>query len=159
MTENEIRERTSRAPLAQLRDVDERAWKVLMATGTTRDPEHVTVVQAIAAHLMGAHDLAALIYDTGFWPLSAAVLSEWPDHTRPPIMPPPCDHPLEDFQLVEDGYQRQWHTKIDDERKVLTGVYGGTSDWTDDGDGHVYLQCGICLATREVPDDYEIDWN
>lgn len=158
MTENEIRERTNRAPLAQLRDVNAGAWDVLMKAGSTADPDFTTMAQSIAADLLGAHDLATLIRDTGFYPLSAAVLSEWPDWTKPAIAPPPCDHPLEDFSLVEDGYQRQWHAKFDHDAKVVVGVYGGSSDWTDDGDGHVYLQCGTCLAKREVPDDYEIDW-
>jgi hypothetical protein len=157
--ESVIRERTNRAPLAQLRDVNERAWKVLMAVGTTRDPEFTTTVQCIAAHLLGAHDLANLIEDTGFYPLSAAVLSEWPDWTKPPIEPPPCDHSLDEFSLVEDGYQRQWHTRIDEDTKVIRAGYNGSSDWTDDGDGNYFLQCGMCLARREVPFDYEIDWN
>ena len=154
---HEIRERTNRAPLAQLRSVDEKAWSVLMTLGSTGDPDHTTTVQAIAADLLGAHDLAKLIRDTGFYPLSAAVVSEWPDWTKPPIVFV-CDHGIEDFSLVEDGYQRQWNTRLDTSRQVLIAEYTGVSDFTDDGDGNYFLQCGVCLSRREVPDDYEIDW-
>lgn len=155
---DEIRERTNRAPLAQLRDVDEKAWNVLMTLGSTGDPDHTTTVQAIAADLLGAHDLARLIRDTGFYPLSAAVISEWPDWTKDPITLV-CEHPLEEFSLVEDGYQRQWYTQIDEDEKTIKASYGGSGDYSDEGNGREYLQCGICLSERPIPDDYDIDWN
>jgi hypothetical protein len=71
---------------------------------------------------------------------------------------PPCEHDLEEFSLVEDGYQRQWYTEIDEDEKVIHASYHGASDWSDEGDGGEYLQCGICAKTRPVPDDYEINW-
>jgi hypothetical protein len=153
---SEVRARTNRAPLAQLRDVDEAAWKVLMAAGSTADPDFTTTVQSIAATLMGAHDLAQLIRDTGFYPLATAVLSQWPDWTVPALESQPCDH--DDWSLVEDGYQRSWYTSIDDEAKVIHAGYHGASDWSDDGDSTYYLQCGVCVSTRPLPDGYEIDW-
>lgn len=71
---------------------------------------------------------------------------------------PSCEHPLEDFTLVEDGYQRTWYTEIDEDEKVIRASFSGTSDWSDEGVGGEYLQCGTCSSTRPVPDDYEIDW-
>lgn len=70
---------------------------------------------------------------------------------------PPCDHPLSEFQVIEDGYTRTWDTEIDEDEKVIHAHFTGTEDWSDEGSGE-YLVCGICARMRSIPDDYEIDW-
>lgn len=74
------------------------------------------------------------------------------------LTPRQCEHPLEEFSLVEDGYQRSWYTEVDEDTKTIRASFGGSSDWSEEGTGGEYLQCGMCSSTRPVPDDYEIDW-
>jgi hypothetical protein len=61
------------------------------------------------------------------------------------------------WQLQEDGYSRTWHTTIDQDTKTVTAHYGGSEDWSDEGDGNMRLVCH-CGETTEVPADWEIDY-
>lgn len=62
------------------------------------------------------------------------------------------------WKLAEDGYTRTWSTEILDDGTIVAG-YGGSEDWSDDGDGKLYLECSFCLERRDVPGDAEIEWN
>jgi hypothetical protein len=75
-----IRNTTSAAPLAQLRDAEPEAWSVLMAMGgSTEDPEHQAALQSTAAHMLGDHDLARKILSRGFYEMHVGNHGVWPD--------------------------------------------------------------------------------
>lgn len=57
-------------------------------------------------------------------------------------MSTPCTHPT--WMLAKDGYQRCWSI--------------GSEDFSEDGDGKLYLQCATCLATKPLPDGVEVDY-
>jgi hypothetical protein len=64
----------------------------------------------------------------------------------------PCDHT---WRLTESGYVRTWSTAIDDDGTIVA-IYAGSEDWSDDGDGDMYLQCWHCLETKPLPDGADI---
>lgn len=59
-----------------------------------------------------------------------------------------CQH---DWVLAEDGYTRTWSTKIADDGTILA-AFGGAYDWSEDGDGKMYLLCRTCTTRGEVGD-------
>ena len=61
-----------------------------------------------------------------------------------------------DWVLTERHYVRTWHTEIsrnDDGVETVTATYGGTEDFSDDGDGQMVLVCSDCDEERDAPDD------
>lgn len=70
---------------------------------------------------------------------------------------PPCEHPLQDFQLIEEGYVRGWRTYFNEDEHVIDATSDGWGDFSDDGDGS-YLQCTVCGHVKDVPESYEINY-
>ncbi|QZE10982.1 hypothetical protein SEA_AGAPE74_83 [Mycobacterium phage Agape74] len=62
-----------------------------------------------------------------------------------------------DWSLTEEGYVRTWSTEVDPETKTIRAYWGGSEDFSDDGDGE-YLQCISCGAKQDVPEGWEIDY-
>lgn len=71
----------------------------------------------------------------------------------------PWEHYPHDWRLTEGGYIRSWETTMDAEETVMKAVYSGSEDFSDDGDGHLYLECRTCAAVRELPDGLVIEWD
>lgn len=65
-----------------------------------------------------------------------------------------CQH--EDTRLVEDGYTRTWGLKRIDGR--LVAYYSGSEDWSEEGDGVLWIECVTCLHREAVPLGEEVDW-
>ena len=63
-----------------------------------------------------------------------------------------------DWRLVEHGYSRSWSTTISADGRLITARYGGSEDWSTEGDGKMSLECSWCPATKPVPDGAEIDY-
>lgn len=78
---------------------------------------------------------------------------------EPAALDSPCvgEQP-HDWALAEDGYMRTWRSELDAERQVVVAHYSGASDFTDDGDGEMFLQCRTCVATTDVPEGWEVDY-
>jgi hypothetical protein len=56
------------------------------------------------------------------------------------------------WQLTEDGYTRQWETTINDDG-TIEATYGGAEDWSEEGDGYMYLECLQCGVRKPVDPD------
>lgn len=56
-----------------------------------------------------------------------------------------------DWSLHEDGYGRTWATVVEGDK--ITAYFQGSEDWSEDGDGDIYLNCGGCGARRDVDED------
>jgi len=68
------------------------------------------------------------------------------------------DHEHEhEWKLTEDGYTRTWSTEIRDDGTIVA-YYGGSEDWSENGNGTMYLQCSSCLAINEDFDYDNIDY-
>jgi hypothetical protein len=61
------------------------------------------------------------------------------------------------WQLKEDGYSRSWNTEIEEDGRIVA-YYGGTEDWSESGDGEMYLECLQCGKTKLVDDESLIDY-
>lgn len=68
----------------------------------------------------------------------------------------PCQHP--DWVMIETGYVRQWHIDIDEDTKTITAYWGGSEDFSESGAGDECLQCTMCLATKPLPEGFEVDY-
>lgn len=66
-----------------------------------------------------------------------------------------CEHT---WRLVETGYVRSWHTEIDENEKVICAFYCGSEDFSEEGAGDDHLQCSLCLDTKSIPNDWEVDF-
>ena len=62
------------------------------------------------------------------------------------------------WRLTEHGYSRSWYTVISDGGRLATACYEGVSDWSQEGDGEMLLECSYCLVTKPVPDGMEIHY-
>lgn len=73
------------------------------------------------------------------------------------------------WQLTENGYSRSWSTEVvgADEvsftvpeftGRVVLARYGGSEDFSDNGDGQMFLECLGCGQTIDVADDNE-EWH
>lgn len=62
------------------------------------------------------------------------------------------------WTLAEEGYLRTWLTTIDPDAGTIRAAYGGSSDFSDDGDGRMFLLCMACMVECTVPDGVEIDY-
>ena len=61
------------------------------------------------------------------------------------------------WQLCEGGYVRTWATDIA-EVGTITAHYGGSEDWSENGDGRMYLECSTCGAEHEIDHDSDINY-
>ena len=61
------------------------------------------------------------------------------------------------WKLTESGYVRTWHTEIQEDG-TIKAYYGGSEDWSENGDGGLYLECVDCGAISEDFDTTAIDW-
>jgi hypothetical protein len=61
------------------------------------------------------------------------------------------------WQLTERGYIRSWTTEIDEDG-TIRAYYGGSEDWSDDGDGYLYLECLQCGIAKGVNNPEKVDW-
>jgi hypothetical protein len=66
----------------------------------------------------------------------------------------PCEH---EWRAAESGYVRTWSIDRHDDG-TLTAHYSGASDFSDDGDGDVYLECRTCLTREAIPAGTVMDW-
>ena len=67
-----------------------------------------------------------------------------------------CEHT---WRLAETGYVRTWNIEMDEESKVITAYQGwGSSNFSEQGNGDDHLECSLCLETKEIPDDWEVDF-
>jgi hypothetical protein len=60
------------------------------------------------------------------------------------------------WQLTEGGYIRSWHTEI--EGDTIRAYYGGSEDWSENGDGRMYLECLQCGVERDLDPSNEVIW-
>jgi hypothetical protein len=61
-----------------------------------------------------------------------------------------CGHGCDsDVVLEESGYVRTWRLSI--ENGVVTAHYGGSADWSENGDGEYVLRCYKCLKASQLP--------
>ncbi|QWS68252.1 hypothetical protein SEA_VANLEE_136 [Gordonia phage VanLee] len=63
-----------------------------------------------------------------------------------------CEH---DWQVQEDGYTRAWSTTIDPDTKTIRAAWGGSSDFSSEGNGEL-LRCTTCLAEKPIPEGWSI---
>lgn len=66
-----------------------------------------------------------------------------------------CQHR---WNLVETGYERQWITEFDKESKTLKATSSGQEDFGESGAGDEHLRCSACLATKDIPEGWEIEY-
>ena len=67
-----------------------------------------------------------------------------------------------DWQLTENGYSRSWSTEIEtdpDGKRTIVASWGGSEDFSEGGDGQMFLECLQCGATEDVdPETTEIEY-
>lgn len=69
------------------------------------------------------------------------------------IIEPPQPVHEHSWRLTEKGYVRSWSTEI-----LADGtVYCGSEDFSEDGDGYLYLECLWCGVQQGVEPD-RVDW-
>lgn len=60
-------------------------------------------------------------------------------------------------QLNEDGYSRSWSAEV--RGRKLIARYGGSEDFSDDGDGEYRVTCARYLHESTLPDNVDIKWS
>lgn len=66
-----------------------------------------------------------------------------------------CKHT---WSLHETGYSRGWHTEIDETTQTIRAYFGGSEDFSEEGAGDDHLVCLTCLATKPIPQGWEVEY-